>query len=744
MYHQTVTLPRGSGQVKISELLPTHNLYLAATTPTENFNGNYKVKEGGRGSYWFAGAKWWYERPEGGIEVLRTTGVVKDDVTIFVITNSRNLSIQYSAGVPLGNASIFEVSYVWRVGDWGRCEGVCGEGVKRRSGDCVVSGTEIVVRDDLCDPSAKPVEEEACYSDIGCEYNWRVSPWTDCNATCGAGVKTRVFHCQVASNQSVVADRHCENESAPVDRLDCYSERGCEYQWQLGAWSNCSSQCGYGERQRLVTCVVTSNGSFVPPSLCEVNSSRPANHDSCYSETGCTLEWVSGNWSECSAECGSGTRHRDISCVLMENGTRVVESRCGSESRPAAESACYSERGCVFEWSLTGWSQCDSACGWGQREREATCLLTNNQTVVDRNHCQQPEPETSSQCHSEDGCTYLWQYGNWTSCSTDCGIGTSSRDISCLLTNNNTLVDLSHCPTDSRPVETASCRDNSGCVFVWASEPWSECSSSCGEGRSTRHISCLLLNNQTTVEDELCLSVSLRPAAEQSCYSETGCEFVWQAGDWGACSAVCGGGEREREISCVLTNNGSSVDDSFCEDSSPRPATVSVCSEDDCRYEWTVGDWGVCEGDNSDSCEGGRKQRPVQCILVNNQSAVENAELCAGDQRPSDSTSCWIEGCQYVWVLGRWGSCSSVCGEGERERDVHCGAQFGEGVTGVRVEEEMCGSELPSRRESCSAEPCSNFVWDKGEWSKVHKLTHTAYTLCNLHSLSLSLSLSLV
>ena len=769
-----MTIPRGSGQVKISELHPTHNLYLAATTPTENFNGNYRVKEGELGSYWFAGVKWWYERPEGGIEVLRTAGVVKDDVTVFIITNSRNHSILYSAGVPLGNVSIFEVRYEWRLGDWGRCEGVCGEGVRTRRAECVVGGTDIIVSDDLCDLSNRSPTDERCFTDSGCEYDWRVGPWVDCNTTCGAGVKTRDIHCTLTTNHTVVEDRLCGNKSAPVEKTECYSEQGCVYQWEVGQWGNCSSGCGEGERgrevacvltntgtavdhdkcgadrpptvgqcysergcvyvwqvgqwrecsshcgegqrERLVSCVVTSNGSIVNPSLC--SAAVPTSNSSCYSEERCSYEWIASDWNECSTECGLGTRRREVSCVLTNNATTVEDGRCELPRRPSREQDCYSERGCVFVWTVGDWGRCDSVCGWGERQRDVTCLLTNNNTNVNRQYCDEgAEPDVTSRCHSNEGCVYSWQYGNWTSCSTECGRGTRSREVSCYLTNNDTGVDGNHCPRDSQPTEVDICQEESGCVFVWASEPWSDCNSSCGSGHMTRRVSCLLMNNVTTVGDEFCLS-GLRPAVERSCYSERGCVYEWETSDWGACSALCGEGERQREVHCILTNNRTTVDDGFCIDSGVRPERGSRCSEEDCRYEWRVGDWGVCEGDNGASCEDGRRWREVECVLLNNQSVVEEG-VCVGTEKPSESSSCWLEGCEYVVVMGEWGACSAGCGDGLREREVHCERRRSEGVPGVRVGREMCGADWPNQREICSAEPCSNFAWGKGEWSKV-------------------------
>ena len=132
-----VTIPRGSGQVQISEIDQLNNFFIAAATATDTFNWNYRVESADLNSYWFAGTKWWYERPSHGAEYFRTSGIVTEDVLLYVIANDGNRSVQYSAGVPLNQSSEFSGHYAWRRSEWGDCEAVCGEGVQRSVVECV-------------------------------------------------------------------------------------------------------------------------------------------------------------------------------------------------------------------------------------------------------------------------------------------------------------------------------------------------------------------------------------------------------------------------------------------------------------------------------------------------------------------------------------------------------------------------------------------------------------------------------
>lgn len=775
-----MTLPLGSGQIQISELQSTDNLYLAAMTDTEHFNGNYRVKNGKLASYWFAGAKWWYERPVGGIECLRTAGVLKDDVTIFVIVNAMNLSIRYSAGIPPQNATDFvRVSYVWREGEWGVCDRECGEGVRRRGVECVFTNSGVVVNDSHCETESKPRTEEVCRTEDGCQYQWKIHPWTVCNAVCGAGEISRQIDCILTNNDSVVSSHYCETGNIPASSDKCYSEQGCVFAWQPGEWSDCSSACGVGRRTRDVSCILTNNDTEVSSHHCDpstiperevhcysetdcvfewqvgewgdcsascgqgyternmscvllsngtvvsgvhcTNSTVPSTKSDCYSEEGCRFEWRAAVWSKCTSECGLGKRTRNVSCFLANNDTEVQDTFCDVLSRPVSETFCYREEGCVYEWQEAVWSSCNTDCGRGEIVRNVSCLLTNNGTAVNTKYCEAVnKPDSISECYAEDGCKYEWQYGNWTPCSMDCGQGFRTREVTCYLTNNNTRVSGHRCPGNTTPINTTQCYSESGCVFEWTPEPWSECSAACGEGYRMREVSCTVTSNDSIVGDHHC-SYDDRPAVRASCYSELGCRFVWQTAPWSECSSrVCGEGEKRRNVTCVLVNNATTVDKTYCGVEN-EPGEVSTCGED-CLFEWRAGEWGGCE---SDSCEEeGKRWREVVCVLVNNQSVVDDS-FCDLGGKLAVSSSCPAQECQYHWTVGGWGVCDAGCGEGVRVREVHC--ELVNGREGRRrVERGRCDSSaIPREKETCLAEPCSNFNWTAGNWTEVSRGTHT-------------------
>ena len=667
-YHETVTIPRGSGQVQISELRPSENLYLSAATTTENFNGNYQVEEGALSNYWFAGARWWYERPSAGIECLRTSGVLEDDVTVYIISNSLNSSIYYSAGVPTQSVENFTdhfgAGYAWQVSEWEACDAaVCGDGVQRRRVECVRLGID---GDDVT--AAEP--------------------------------------------------EFCVGEERLEDARACTVEE-CRYRWRGGEWGTCDSDCGEGLRRRSVECVLTNNDTVVGGQHC-ASETAPRTEEVCYTEAGCRFEWRVNPWSDCTTTCGAGQRTRQVECVLTNNETVADDLRCEGETIPNSRAECYSERGCVFAWQAGEWSNCSTECGAGERQRVVSCILTNNNTLVGNRHCAtENQPDSSSRCYTEEGCVYEWRVGAWSSCSVECGQGERSREVGCYLTNNNTVASSNHCHPDSYPRSTSHCYTESGCVFEWRAEPWSDCSATCGGGQKTRGVSCVLVNNRTTVEDSYCSSAA-RPSTGAPCYAETGCQFDWQTDSWSDCSVTCGEGERTRQVVCVLTNNATTVATTYC-DSESEPESVSTCGEE-CQFEWRVGEWGECAGD---SCEEGTRSRDVHCVLLNNQSVVVDSYCSGFGGKPAASSSCQAQVCHYHWVVGEWGRCEAGCGEGAREREVYC--ELVNGRAGKRrVEVGRCdGSSVPQKREPCSAEPCTNFEWKEGDWTEVSGTRYT-------------------
>ena len=202
-----------------------------------------------------------------------------------------------------------------------------------------------------------------------------------------------------------------------------------------------------------------------------------------------------------------------------------------------------------------------------------------------------------------------------------------------------------------RYCNTHCCRVN--CVWrSWGS--WESCSASCGSGTSIR---------RRTFSPERCGGSSCSGTTTESRSCSNGCCRVdCQWNNWtpyGACSATCGGGIRERTRSVSV---GASCGGSPCS-GSRRDANKcnSQCCPVNCELEnWSK--YGVC----SQSCGGGTMQRTRRISVV--QSC--GGSPCRGDLR--ENTPCNIQPCPIdcQWsAWSEWEECSITCGRGLQSRD---------------------------------------------------------------------------
>ncbi|XP_055070874.2 A disintegrin and metalloproteinase with thrombospondin motifs 7 [Misgurnus anguillicaudatus] len=214
-----------------------------------------------------------------------------------------------------------------------------------------------------------------------------------------------------------------------------------------------------------------------------------------------------------------------------------------------------------------------------------------------------------------------WRQGNWSACSTSCGLGAIWRSVSCS-TGNETDCDLATRPVPARRCYLRPCAS-------WKIGEWSKCSKNCGGGVKMREIQCYDMRDLRSLRPFHCQATTPRPPVRLTCNNQTCLD--WYTSSWGQCSEMCGGGEQQRLVTCPETGK--------CDDR--QPSYLQGCNMHPCT-QWVTGSWGQC----SVSCGGGIQRRLVKCVNSKAETEDENEHLdCDHEPRPKNSRKCNVQDC---------------------------------------------------------------------------------------------------
>ena len=176
---------------------------------------------------------------------------------------------------------------------------------------------------------------------------------------------------------------------------------------------------------------------------------------------------------------------------------------------------------------------------------------------------------------------YVWRKSGFSECSRTCAGGVQESIIMCIQRKTKAQVTDENCDPKKKPHrDVAPCKTQPCDKPEWfVKTNWSDCSSTCGQGRQTRVVECVHRIGPTPKEF-VYVSASLcendkKPPNVQNC-RRRGCG-VWSIGPWQECSSRCGRGFKSREVRCVDQAN-QLLPDSECD--GPRPRDKDSCQGD--------------------------------------------------------------------------------------------------------------------------------------------------------------------
>ncbi|XP_019722359.1 thrombospondin type-1 domain-containing protein 4 [Hippocampus comes] len=344
--------------------------------------------------------------------------------------------------------------YGWKMAGTGECSASCGKGFRYPIFHCIHRLKQIQVQDALCDDSSKPVPQEEACNLQACPAFWDIGEWSECSKTCGLGTQQRQILCRqtYANRTHNVHVSRCGHLQRPETSGTCQTKICSE--WHIRSeWSACSVPCGLGQRWRDVRCV-SNIGDNVPDTECNMNL-RPAHVENC-DMGACAKSWFYTDWgTKCSAECGMGVRTRDVLCLTNHISSLPLEG-CGSERPPDSQVCDTGPCDNAIEWFTGPWSQCSAECGVGKQERAVVCLMRSRDTVAvaPQYECSSLERPLSQQSCNVKACGAKWYYTEWSACSKTCERGFRVREVRCL---SEDMQSSTSCEERLKPAEREDC-----------------------------------------------------------------------------------------------------------------------------------------------------------------------------------------------------------------------------------------------------------------------------------------------
>lgn len=480
-------------------------------------------------------------------------------------------------------------------------------------------GLVITLPDWKCgDITLKPLSTAICNPEP-CPLRWTVHVQGICSASCGGGLIARTVQCvqEHQDIEEVLPDEQCRHVPKPKRVVPC-NQQPCPPRWKVSEPGTCSAICGSGVAHRNLSCI-----QFNARVELTVENSRCAEEEKPPALVQCVVN-ICPLWWNVPKEN-----------VLVRNETEEVTVRPDSRIWKVAE---------VFVWSPVV-SQCSVTCGTGSAEVRYVCMDFNTKEETVEEHCSMvPIPDRGLQVCNKEACPARWEVVEQAPCTATCGGGTVQLLVRCVKTVGELTRPVPHskCSRTLRPSSTRVCNDEP-CPARWLYKADS-CSVTCGGGVMRGLLFCARHTEEQEGEEEIvpdtqCQGLPL-PETLPPCNLQP-CPARWTVLETGVCSASCGYGTAQQRVACVQFEHGveSEVDQESCP-ATDRPPSIIPCSAGLCFYGWDVGKWGEC----SVTCGNGIQSRQDFCINSKARQPV-NPIFCSNSPKPITLRGCFVGPC---------------------------------------------------------------------------------------------------
>ncbi|XP_015238473.1 PREDICTED: thrombospondin type-1 domain-containing protein 4 isoform X1 [Cyprinodon variegatus] len=513
-YHKIVEIPEGATKINVTEMVKSRNyLALRSRSGRSIINGNWAIDRPGK--YEGGGTMFTYRRPNEisstAGESLLAEGPTNEILDVYMIFQQPNPGVRYEYILP--SEQIITPHQPTHTAHEDALNGQ--DDNKQQSHTQQENHNQAGVgkyQPNLPDyrvPAVVPPKHER-------DYNWKMTGFTECSASCGKGFRHSVFHCVHRRNHVEVSDALCESSSRPAPQEEACNLQPCPAFWDIGDWSECSKTCGLGMQQRQVLCrqVYANRTLNVHTSRCG-HLERPETASTCQLKI-CSEWQIRSEWTSCSVPCGLGQRSREVHCV-SNVGDFVPDEECNMNLRPADIENC-DMGACAKSWFYTDWgNRCSAECGMGVQTRGVLCL-SNLISSLPLEGCGNERPADSKVCNNGPCDNRIeWFTGPWSQCSAECGTGSQQRLVACLMKNDEgfTVMPPYECSSLDKPLSQQSCKIKA-CGAKWYHTDWSSCSKTCEGGFRVREVRCL---SDDMMSSEAC-DEQLRPAEREDCRPE--------------------------------------------------------------------------------------------------------------------------------------------------------------------------------------------------------------------------------